>query len=263
MTNFDGQSATLDHALHVHQTPHVAGRHGLRPGGLDVGQLGLKQCLGNFRVLHGKGAAETATLVRPGHLHKLKTTHIAKQSPRLIGDTQAAQEMTGVMVGDPTVPGGAHIGHTEHVHQEFRKLVRLRRHLPDPVQLARIAGEELRVMMTDHVHTRTRRTHDGLGVLKNIQKPLGQSPRLLPVARIEGRLAAAGLLRGMDKLHTLLLQDPDHGPGRIGKTGINYALDEQRHPLWLCHYNAPMLAHVRIPGPQTPRPVRAHATHYR
>ena len=62
--------------------------------------------------------------------------------------------------------------------------------------------------------------------IKILMPSTRRGPRLMPSAGVEGRLAAAGLLRRIIHGVPKLLQDLDHADPDLGKTLVNEAWDE-------------------------------------
>jgi len=75
------------------------------------------------RVFHCKGPAEPAAIVGVLHLHELGAVHPAQQLPGLLMHADAAQQVAGVVIGDPAAVAGPHVLHLQDIDQEFGELV--------------------------------------------------------------------------------------------------------------------------------------------
>ena len=76
-----------------------------------------------------EGAAEAAALVGALELEEGDPADLLEQLPRPLAHAEHAQRVAGRVVGDGVRVVGADVGHAEHVDEELRQLVDLRRRL--------------------------------------------------------------------------------------------------------------------------------------
>src|SRR6478736_3393025 len=124
----------------VGQARVVAGGQYLGAGVAHVPGLVGAHGHGRVGVLEREGAAEAAALVGGGELQQRQATNVLEQLPRLLADAEHPQRVAGRVVGDRVRVVRAHVGHAEHVDEELRELVDLRRRLGDGRLQRGVAG---------------------------------------------------------------------------------------------------------------------------
>ena len=95
---------------------------------------------GGVGVLEREGAAEAAALVGARELQQGEPADLLEQPPRPVADPEHPQRVAGRVVGDRVRVVGADVGHAEHVDEELRELVDLRRRLGDGRLQRGVAG---------------------------------------------------------------------------------------------------------------------------
>ena len=83
----------------------------------------------------------------------------------------------------------------------------------------------------DAAHRRTgaRRANDPAMRLENVAEVTDHAAGLFPIARIERRLPATGLLGGVDHRHAVAPEQLGRGLGDLGIELVDIARDEHRH----------------------------------
>src|SRR5205823_3066111 len=160
----DRQSLAVDDSGQVHETPGVVGDQVFRARRRRSLELVLAHGYRDFRKFYRKGPAETAAQLVVLHLDKLDPTNGADELSRLAFDSQLAQEMAGVVIGDAAAETRTHVLHLQHLDQEFRKLKQPASqalHFSQPLGVAR---KELGIEDPQHGGTRARRRDNVLGV---------------------------------------------------------------------------------------------------
>ena len=118
------------------------------------------------------------------------------------------------------------VGHAEHVVEELGQLEH---------PAADAHGARVRVGMAEkhpaHRRAGARGADDPAVRLEDVAKMLDHPPGLFPIARVERRLAAAGLLGRKDQRHAVPLQQPGRRLGDLGVELVDVAGDEQGHRL--------------------------------
>ncbi len=121
---------------------------------------------------------------------------------------------------------GAGVGHAEHVVQELGQLEHPPADADDPRVGVGMAEEH-----AAHRRTRARGADDPAVRLEHVAEMADHPPRFFPIARVERRLAAAGLFGGVDGGHAVAVQQFDRGLGDPRIELVDVAGDEQRHRL--------------------------------
>jgi len=88
----------VERPLYIHQASHVGGHHRIGPGVLDMSDFVFHHGRGNDRVLHCKTAAEAAAIVGIDHFYKFNAPNLVEKLPGLMLDSQAPEQMAGVVV---------------------------------------------------------------------------------------------------------------------------------------------------------------------
>ena len=107
---------------------------------------------------------------------------------------QAAQEVTGVVVGHLSGERGPGVGHPQDLDEELRQFVDPRREPFGNRLAARVGGEQLGVMMLHHAGAGTGRNDDRPVIRKQRQLMGGNASGFFFEAAAVGRLAATGLV---------------------------------------------------------------------
>ena len=131
-----------------------------------------------------------------------------KQLPGLLLQVKLTQAMTAVVKSNFCQEPASEVSHSEAVDQELRKLIGLLRQRLGSCQFG-VIFENLRVKNADHCSARAGRNHDYLGVFQSLDNAGCNTPRLIPAASIESRLAAADDRFVKLDLVAELLENPD------------------------------------------------------
>ena len=198
----------------------------LRDDVLDLGAAHRQRRAGH---LHAERAAEAAALLDVGQLAVLQPADVLQQRQRRLDHAQLAPRRGSrcacVTLCGKRAPG---VGHAEHVDQELGQLEHAAADLDD------LADRDRR-------GRRTRGTWPCTSPTGRRSSGTARTPRrsggsrlagLFPVARVERRLAAAGLLLGKDHRHAVAAAAARPWPRPIcGIELVDVAGDEQRHRL--------------------------------
>ena len=93
-------------ALDVHQAAGIGDHQGGRSGLFEIGDLAFQEFRREFGVLHREDAAETAAILPFGEFDDLGLLDRGQKRARLAVHAQAAQEMTGRVIGQFSRPAG-------------------------------------------------------------------------------------------------------------------------------------------------------------
>src|SRR5262245_60377774 len=93
----------------LHQATRIVGNDIIDTAGLYAIQLLLEDRIGNLAVLHRESSPETTTRIGRFHFDKINLAHRAEQPPRLIGNSELAQEMTGIVISHSSREARAHV----------------------------------------------------------------------------------------------------------------------------------------------------------
>ena len=79
------------------------------------------------------------------------------------------------------------------------------------------------------MNARARRANNNLRLFEDFYEPLGGDPGFPPVAGVEGRLPATGLIRGAVDGKVQLIENLQHGLADFGIEAVDQALDKKRY----------------------------------
>ncbi len=191
-------------ALDVEETGDVATGQDIGTGGFDRVELVAEDGRGDSRHLDGEQPSEPTAL---SVAWQFGTALLGDELVGLMIETQASQAMTGVMEGDGatgTVGGDPGI---QVVDEELSQFPRPLGNAPGLI-LAICIGEQLRVMMDDHLRAGARGKNDR--PFRGVQDIQGVGCHLdgrLEETDVEGRLAAARLTLRVLDITALTLQN--------------------------------------------------------
>ena len=202
-------------------------RHDVVSGGAGEGAaLHLGHRGGDHRKLHAEEAAKAAAALHFIALDKLQVANVREQRPRSFLDPQLPQAVAAVVVGDGVGKAGSDVGHAELVNQELPKLKRPRGQVEGGGFVWR-SSEQFRIEDPHHGHARPTRADDGIGSIKEGNRPDRQLLGLVPVAGVETRLPAAGLpLAKLDGVAEVF-EHPRHRKAHLRSHLIDEARDEE------------------------------------
>jgi len=171
----------VERPLYIHQASHVGGHHRIGPGVQDMSDFVFHHGRGNDRVLYCKTAAEAAAIVGIDHFYKFNAPNLVEKLPGLMLDSQAPEQMAGVVVHHPTASCGPDVFDTQLIHQVLGKFEGPLPHRHCSVAHSRVAPKQLRVVVPDHVHTGTGRADDGAGAGEHLDEMVYGAPRFFTV----------------------------------------------------------------------------------
>ena len=122
--------------------------------------------------------------------------------------------------------GRADVGDAQLVHEELRELEGPAGEVGGRGRVRRVL-EEFRVELLDHRHARTGGADDHLGAAEDLQGADRAAAGDVPLAGVEGGLAAARLLRAELDLVAEPLQHPDRGHADLGGQLVDETRDEE------------------------------------
>src|ERR1019366_5796304 len=191
-----------DEAAKVHKARRVKAGNYLRPRLLMVSDAVPAHEARDCLLIHGKRAAETATLVGPGELDQFYAPQLAEKESYFVeglhhhfrgaSEPQLSQAVTAHMqshlAGEVTV----NLDYPGDVHQVFAELERRRAEVIEvcpPLQ-------PLCVVVAHHRYTASRGRDHMIILAEDLEKSLGKRPRVFRATRVSHGLAAACLLLG-------------------------------------------------------------------
>src|SRR5512133_1298311 len=212
----------LQRAVHVHQAAAVRGQDEGGAGGGGVRDLVGDHGAGDFGVAHREGAAEAAALVLPGEGRQLHVGELADEGLGLALQAQVADRMAGAVPGDLHRLAQVLQLHIQHIHEELGQLVDSCAEGLD-LGLVRLAVEQLGIVDLHHARAAAGGQDHGQVLGEQGHLGAGHVPGLLPIAAVEGRLAAAGLALGVDHLHAGPAQELDAGHAGVREEQVHQA----------------------------------------
>ena len=227
MNRFEFAALAREQALQVHQAARIVRDDVIRAGPGGVGAFHVAHRGGDHRELRGERAAETAARLDLRHLDELQAANVAEQFARRFFHAEFAQAVAAVVKRDLVRKFRAEIGHAEFLHEKFGKFPRARRDLFRQFRLRRVL-EKFGIKILQHRAARTRTDDDDLGVLQLRQNFHGDRARLVPIAGVERRLAAADDFFGANNFVAEAFQNFDHADARARKQRVHEAGDEKR-----------------------------------
>lgn len=240
-------------ALNVQQAAHVATGHGFRARSNDIVGLFVCQCGGYFGVLYAERAAESATAVTFFHLDEREAGNGIQQQPWLSADAEAPRKVAGIVIGDRAFKRraelGSGIGNAQYVNKVLCEFEGLTANTPGLLAHDAVVCKQIRIMVSDHMHAGTGGADNGLRLFKQLHKSAGRSLCLTTIATVEGRLAAAGLLRRVMHGYALAVQYRGHAFCGIRKHGVDETLYEKVHVSRSVHVESTILKNVAISVP--------------
>ncbi len=214
-------------AVDVGQAAPIARDYRWCAAGSDIIQFALQHGRRNLSLLDRENSAITAALLRVGQLDKLGALHGLQQQARLAADADAAQQVTGRMVGEPPGKTRPHIDHPQVIDQELGELKAAVGQGFGARQPVRVIGKKLQVAMADHGGARPGRDDNRpRRLLKHLDVIHRQRASLVALPGVKCRLSAAGLGAWKFHAHPCLLQDTHDGFPDLGVKRIDYAGSE-------------------------------------
>ena len=227
MQGADGKSRAIDDALELHQTTGVDGDDGGRAGLLYGIDLGARHGAGDLRKFDGERAAEAAAFLRDVHFSEREALNFREQFSRARLDVQLAECVAAIVIGDDAVESRADIFDAGDFEKESRKF-------PDSRLKAMGLGEErgmvledVREVVRNHACAGAGGDDDVFGIAENVEEMAGDGARLVWVAGVESRLAAASLGLGKIDLVAQALEHFCDSDADLREDLIDDAGDEQ------------------------------------
>ena len=225
VNRFERIALAREQALDVHQATRIVRDDVIRLGFRGGGAFHFAHRGGNHRELRGKRAAEAAAGFRLAHLDEFEAVHFAEQRARRFFDAKFAQAVAAVVERDLVRKLCAEVGDAEFADEEIGEFPGARGDLFCERGLRRVL-EKLRVKNFQHRAARAGADDDGLGVRELRQDFGGDGARLVPIAGVERRLAAAGDLLGENNRVAEPFQNLDHADARARKQRVHEAGDK-------------------------------------
>jgi len=227
MNRLEFTALAREQALQVHQTARIVRDDVIRACLGGVGAFHVAHRGGDHRELRGERAAETAARLDLRHLDELQAANVAEQFARRFFHAEFAQAVAAVVKRDLVRKLRAEIGHAEFFHEKFGKFPGARRDLFRQFRLRRVL-EQFGIKILQHRAARTRTDDDDFRVLQLRQNFHRDGARLVPIARVERRLAAADDFFGTNNLVAEAFQNFDHADARARKQRVHKTGDEKR-----------------------------------
>ncbi len=193
MARLDANAEPRQLSGDVEEAPEIAGEQCFGAGRGDLGRLVRHHLVGNLGVFDAERAAEAAAHFRTRQLGEAQPLDRGEQRARLRLDPELAQPGTAVMIGRAALPARRHPGHAADIDEERDQLMGPRCQLLGHCPHRRLVGEQLGIMHMHHAGAGTRRRNDVIIPGKGRDDLPGDPFGVGPIARIIGRLAAAGL----------------------------------------------------------------------
>ncbi len=213
-------------ALDLHEAARVVADHVLDAGFEDRVAFHLGHRGRDLGEFYGKHPAESAAGFTLAHLDEFQPFDGAQEFAGGFADAEFAEAVAAVVKGHATVETRAEVADAEPVHEEVGELVGFRRERFRGGFL-RAVVEKLGVELFHHRAAGAGGGDDDLGIAKGGELRGGDGAGLVPVAGIEGRLAAAGLGLGVVDLVAEALEDFDHGHADLRVERIDEAGNEK------------------------------------
>ena len=210
--------------------PPMCIRHELSPAHehLGAGVADVPRLVGAHRhrvvgVLHRERAAEAAALLGARQVDQSQAADVAQQPGRPVAHVEHPQRVAGRVVGHPVREVGADVLTPSTSTRNSRELVgpRARSRRPRRARPASPAapGHD-RVLVTHRAGARPRRGDDRVVALEGRDEAAHHRHRLVEVAGVDHRLAAAGLAGREVHVHPEPAQQPHHGLAGVGEQRV-------------------------------------------
>jgi hypothetical protein len=222
---FEGIARAREEALEMHEATGIVGDDVIGAGLVGGGAFHLAHGGGDHGKFDGERAAEAAAGLGLGHLDEFKVADVGEQGARRFFDAEFAQAVAAIVKGDAGGKARAEIGDTELGDEEIREF-------PDAGGKGRGGGgvrgvrEEFTVKDLEHRAAGTGRDDDGFGVLEGLQDLEGDGAGLVPIAGVEGGLAAAGEIFRIFDAMAEAFKDLDDADADARKGEVHEAGDE-------------------------------------
>ena len=212
----------------VHQAAHVGRHQRVGAARLDAGDLAIQEAPGHLAEFHREQASKAATRLRIRQRTARRALDLLQQRQRLPRDAQPAKAVTGRMIREPVAGARADVGDAEHVDDELRQLVRARGQRRGARTVHRVALQQMRRLMDHHVAAGARRhDHRHVVVAEHVDQMPGHRARVVPRARVERGLPAAGLIRRHLHHHAQALEERHSGKSNLWIDGVDEAGDQK------------------------------------
>lgn len=222
----DGAALSGEEALEVHEATGIVGDDEVSAGVAGVGAFDLAHGGGDHGKLGGEGAAEAAAGFDIGHFDQGEVADVAEELAWGGFDAEFAEAVAAVVERDLGGESCAQVGDPEVLDEEIGEL-------PDFVRQGlgglglRPVLEELGVEGFDHGAAGTGGDDHDLCVAEGVKDGGGDGTGFVPVAGVEGGLAAAGGVLGANDAMTESFQDADHGHSDFWIQRVDEAGDEE------------------------------------
>lgn len=205
----DGIFLAFQYAVDLHEAAQVIGNHHIGACFQDGVALHFSHGSRNFRILYRECAAKSATGLGFFHFEELQSAHVPQEFAGLSFDAHFAKSVASVVEGRLCFKMRAEICHAELVHKKCGEFVDL---WSECAGCGAVLGplKKLSVKHLEHRAAGARSCHDYLCVLEKGHHMARRPPCLIPVTRVEWRLAAAGLPLGVIHFVTKPLEDIHH-----------------------------------------------------
>ena len=220
---FCGRIALQD-AADVHQATDVVRHHHIRTAFDDVFGFGLAHGQRGAGHFYAESAAEAAAFLDVGQFAVFQSSHIREQFHGLFGRAQLAPAVASDVQGGFVRKCCAGVGHAEYIDQEFAKF----EHAAAGVDHF-IAGIDVSEEHPAHGRARARRADDPAVSFQRLAKVMDHIPGFFPIARVEGRLSAAGLPVRKNHRHTVPFEQSHGGLADGREKLVDITGNEQRH----------------------------------
>jgi hypothetical protein len=227
MNRLEFAALAREQALQVHQAARIVRDDVIRAGLGGVGAFHVAHRGGNHWELRGERAAETAARLDFRHFNQFQTADFCEQFARRFFHAEFAQAVAAVVKRDLVRKFRAEIGHTEFLHEKFGKFPGARGDLFRQFRLRRVL-EQFGIKILQHRAARTRSDDDDFRVFQLPQNFRGDGARLVPIAGIERRLAAADDFFGTNNFVAEAFENFDHADARAREQRVHETGDEKR-----------------------------------
>ncbi len=182
-------------ASDVHQAADVGGHHHVGAAALDGVELRVQHRRRERAQLDGEEAAEPAAGLRIRQVGAPRARCRAQQAARLLAKAEAAQSVARRVIRDCRAGLRRGRSEAEDVDEKLGELVRPPRQFHRLLAVLRVAGEQGRVMVDDHVGAGTRRhDHRVRHAGQRVDRGAGHRGGVRGEPRVVGGLPAAGLV---------------------------------------------------------------------
>jgi hypothetical protein len=183
---------------------------------------------GDGGVFGGEGAAEAAAGLVVGEFDEFDVADVFEEGAGLGVEAEFTEAVTAVVVGDFVGEAGAEVGDAEVVDEEGGELVDAGGEGGGGGVFG-VAGEEFEVEFFEHGAAGAGGDDDGFGVGEGLQDGAGDVAGVVPVAGVEGGLAAADGVFGESDVVAEFFEDLNHGETGLGGGDVHEAGDENRN----------------------------------